>query len=223
MLLANEVGDIVAIKSGFTSGYGGVGPACFSAVLQLLAAHGIEIDEWITDATFIERLDNCLLTTSDVDQAVNSKPVRPSRWADYIRKEERSKETNGQLLAEFPSIMPYSIIDHRVIDLARTFWDDPDGKLNAGYRRLEDIVRARTGISEHGTKLFSSAFLDEKSILTWNVSDTGEKKGRAQLFIAVFMAYRNPRAHREGLTSETLAEFLLLNQLYRLEGEAQIA
>jgi len=67
----------------------------------------------ITDATFIERLDNCLLTTSDVDQAVNSKPVRPSRWADYIRKEERSKETNGQLLAEFPSIMPYSIIDHR--------------------------------------------------------------------------------------------------------------
>jgi hypothetical protein len=34
------------------------------------------------------------------------------------------------------------------------------------------------------------------------------------------MAYRNPRAHQEKPRSELLAEFLLLNQLFRLEAEA---
>lgn len=35
LLLTAGGDDLVAIKSGFSSGYGGVGPACFSAVLQL--------------------------------------------------------------------------------------------------------------------------------------------------------------------------------------------
>ena len=34
------------------------------------------------------------------------------------------------------------------------------------------------------------------------------------------MAFRNPRAHQETPKSELLVEFLLLNQLYRLEWEA---
>jgi hypothetical protein len=57
-------------------------------------------------------------------------------------------------------------------------------------------------------------------MLTWPVNDDGEKNGRANLFTGTFMAYRNPRAHREHSSEELLAEFLLLNQLYRLEFEA---
>jgi hypothetical protein len=34
------------------------------------------------------------------------------------------------------------------------------------------------------------------------------------------MAYRNPRAHRELTRGQHLAEFLLLNQLFKLEADA---
>ncbi len=39
LLLTVNVGDLIAIKSGFTSGYIGEGPTAFSCVLQLLDAH----------------------------------------------------------------------------------------------------------------------------------------------------------------------------------------
>ncbi len=41
LLLTNKVGDQIAVKSGFSSGYEGTGPACFSASLQLLDSHGV--------------------------------------------------------------------------------------------------------------------------------------------------------------------------------------
>jgi hypothetical protein len=86
--------------------------------------------------------------------------------------------------------------------------------------RLEDIVRARTGLSESNTKLFSRAFGGKAPLLTWPVLDENEHSGRLNLFTGVYMAYRNPRAHQEKPQSERLAEFLLLNQLFRLEEEA---
>ena len=110
-------------------------------------------------------------------------------------------------------------VDGRIIDLATSFWEGPDERLLIGYRRLEDIVRKRTGINEHGAKLFSQAFGGPSAKLGWKDLDGGERAGRASLFTAAFMAYRNPRAHREveGDANDQLAEFLLLNHLYRLE------
>ena len=90
------------------------------------------------------------------------------------------------------------------------------------FRRLEDLVRTRTGLSEHGYKLFSQAFTVDKSKLKWALADSGEQAGRAQLFTGAFMAFRNPRPHREARSHarDSLAEFLLLNQLFILEREA---
>ena len=41
--------------------------------------------------------------------------------------------------------------------------------------------------------------------------------------MAVFLAYRNPRAHREILSDprEAVREFMLINQLYLLEATAE--
>lgn len=63
-------------------------------------------------------------------------------------------------------------------------------------------------------------FTGKDAVLTWMVTEEGEKNGRAYLFTGTYMAYRNPRAHQENPEAELLAEFLLLNQLYRLEREA---
>jgi hypothetical protein len=107
-------------------------------------------------------------------------------------------------------------------DLALSFWNGPDDILMLGYRRLEDIVRTRTGIAQHGTKLFSRAFSPTDGLLTWGEADEGERAGRLSLFVGTYAAYRNPQAHREtsGSTRQLLAEFLLLNNLYCLEKEA---
>src|SRR5579863_997592 len=218
LILTNAIGDMIAVKSGFSSGYGGTGPVCLSVVLQLLDSHGVEIDECTTDELLIERLDQSALTAADLEKITTAKAIRPSCWPEYILDRHKEQARDGTLWREFQPLVPFSVVDSRIIDLAREFWDDPDNILLRGYRRLEDLVRARTGLSESGAKLFTSAFMGkDHPILTWDVMDESERIGRANLFTGTYMAYRNPRAHHETPNSELLAEFLLLNQLYRLE------
>jgi hypothetical protein len=220
LLITNAIGDHIAVKSGFSSGYGGTGPACFSITLQLLLSLSVEIDEWVADGSLIDRLDQSALTVADVENITTGSVVRPSRWSEYILDHHQRLGRDGSLWREFPPVIPFAIVDGRIMDLACEFWDDPDGNLLRGYRRLEDVVRERTGLTESHTRLFSRAFNGKDAILTWDVPDESERTGRANLFAGTYMAYRNHRAHQEAPKSEMLAEFLLLNQLYRMEREA---
>lgn len=223
LLLTINVGDLVAVKSGFASGYGGEGPRRFSYVLQVLESHGTEIEEYIVAPDLLDRIDKSALSTTDLETLDRSRPRRPSRWHDYVSEDDWEKGRKGTLWEEeFPLVMPFAVIDGRINDLALSFWDDPDNKLLQGYRRLEDIVRKRTGIEQHGTKLFSQAFNSSGGQLTWSNVDDGERTGRMNLFTGTYAAHRNRRAHRElnGREDDLLAEFLLLNHLYRLERDS---
>ncbi len=220
-LLFNAVGDPIAIKSGFASGYGGAGPTALSRVLEFLHAHSVEIDEAEVTESVLERLDNSALTLADLDAVEHGERVRPGRWGnDYIRDNERDSGHDRTLWATLPAVMPYALLDPRLVDLALGFEADADAILNRCYRRLEDIVRERTGLKQHGVKLFSAAFEGDAPPLGWEVPDPSEGTGRALLFKSVYLAYRNPRAHRELTRGQHMAEFLLLNQLFRLEAEA---
>ncbi len=212
--------DTVAVKSGFSSGYLGEGPRAFSYVLQLFRSYGYSITEYEVELEIFDRLDNSALSLADISTLANLPAVRPTRWKDYIFENDWHLEAKGKIWRDFPLTIPYAIIDPRIVDLALTFWEDPDDKLMKGYRRLEDVVRERCGTSESGAKLFSRAF--EKS-LTWNIADNGEKIGRAQLFVSAYMAYRNPRAHKELESSPygQLNELLLLNHLFILEADSE--
>jgi hypothetical protein len=223
LLLTREGGDQVAIKSGFASGYGGEGPRRFSYVLQVLDSHGAEIEEYDVPQEFLDRIDDSALTQSDLEVLEQARPYRPSRWHDYVDERHFEDARKGTLWHhEFPPVVPFALVDARIMDLALEFWTGPDNSLLVGYRRLEDIVRERTGIEQHGTKLFSRAFDPVSSPLKWKNIDDGERVGRMQLFTGTYGAHRNRRAHRElrAHSEELLAEFLLLNHLYRLEREA---
>ncbi len=222
LLLTIGVGDVVAVKSGFASGYGGEGPHRFSYVLQLLEAHGVQIDEYEVTEGVIDRLDGSALSASDLNKIDGANPIRPTRWHDYIHEAHWEQSRSGTLWDEFPPVVPFAVIDPRLIDLAISFWEGPDDRLLTAYRRLEDIVRKRSCIDEHGAKLFSQAFMGSTPKLHWPDKDAGEQVGRGQLFIGAFSAFRNPRAHRElkDNTEDQLAEFLVVNQLFRLEREA---
>lgn len=225
LLLTVGTGDLVAIKSGFASGYGGEGPRSFSYVLQILEAHGVEdMDEYKVDEDLIRRVDDSSLTQSDIDMLEAARPLRPRRWNDYILEQHWEQEKAGKLWEdEFPTIIPFAIVDSRLMDLALSFWDDPDGKIFTGYCRLEDVVRERIGSDEHGIDLFSETFQGKTPKLTWKSLGKSEVEGRGLLFMATYKAYRNRRAHREQknhIREQQLTEFLLLNQLFRLEKEA---
>lgn len=222
LLLTVNVGDLVAVKSGFASGYGGGGPHAFSYVLRLLDAHGAEIEEYDVDEDVIERLDSSALTQADVDMLEAAHPVRPSRWPDYVFERDIEDVRSGGIWREFSPIIPFAVVNSRIFDLAISFWEDPDDRLMTGYRRLEDIVRKRTGIDEHGAKLFSQAFLGSDAKLGWRDLDQSEQAGRVSLFTGAYLAYRNRRAHRElrEFANDQLNEFLLLNHLYLLEKES---
>lgn len=223
LILTVGVGDRIAVKSGFSSGYSGEGPRSFSRVLQLLDVHGAEIDEIEVDDGLVSRVDASALSVADIDRIDEAKPVRPGRWYEYVLESDYERTRDGALWSEFPHIVPFAIIENRIVDLAIGFWNEPDSRLLTGYRRLEDSIRERTGLASHGQALFAQAFRGKEAKLQWRGIDEGEKEGRVQLFVGAFMAYRNPRSHREPKHDATsqLMEFLLLNHLFILEGESQ--
>lgn len=99
------------------------------------------------------------MTRADLERLEAARPRRPHRWHDYVFEDHHDKARSGTLWHyEFPPVVPFAVIDSRIMDLALFFWDGPDDKLAIGYRRLEDLVRERTRIAQHGTELFSKAF-----------------------------------------------------------------
>jgi hypothetical protein len=224
LFLSYDYGQQIAIKSGFASGYGGEGPRTFAEVLLLLEEHGVEIDEYAVSNDVLDRIDYSALTQKDVDAILSARPLRPRRFHDYIYpfRAVLNEERKFSGWSRFPSVMPMALIDPRIRDISLKFETEPDSCLLVGYRRLEDLVRKRTGLDEHGSKLFSQAFIGPSALLVWKRTDQGERNGRGGLFTSAYIAYRNPRAHVE-LDHEhrnALAEFLLLNHLFRLEAEA---
>ena len=221
LLLTDEMNRLIAIKSGFASGYSGEGPKGLSYVLQLLEYHDSMIDEYEVPDDVFHRLNSSALTVSDIDNIVKTVPVRPFRWTNYVFDKDIKFAHDGEIWNRFPPIIPLAIVDSRISDLALDFWENPNDNLITGYKRLETQIRNRTGINEHGTKLFSKAF---RGPLSWKDIQSSEREGRANLFTSVFMAYRNPRAHQEYENSEGdyLTEFLLLNHLYIMERDSII-
>jgi hypothetical protein len=223
LLLSGEQLGPIAIKSGFSSGYAGAGPSAFSEVLQLLDIVDVEVEEHLVSEDIFKRLGASALLNEDLERIKESRPVRPQRWFDYINESKMPTENAAKLLHMFDPVMPWSIVDSDLIDIALKFFDDPDKAILDAFRRLEDRVRRRTDLTEHGGKLFSQAFSVEDSVLHWEGIDRGEQVGRAQLFTGAFQAFRNPRAHREirdggGIP---LSEFLMVNQLFILERQAK--
>ncbi|MEO5799631.1 MAG: TIGR02391 family protein [Gemmatimonadales bacterium] len=223
-LLTINAGDLIAVKSGFGSGYAGEGAYALSYVLDLLDAYSVEIEEYDVADEVLERLDRSGLTWGDLQAIDDSQSLSPARWYDYQLPSSGGQIGGNSLWSRFPMVVPFAILDPRLEDLAKSFSSQPDQALLVGYRRLEDLVRGRTGLEDSGQKLFSQAFLGSTPRLTWDVIDGAETGGRGTLFTATFLAHRNPRAHREGQRDShwQALEFLLLNHLYRLEADAHL-
>ncbi len=221
-LLFTEYDGITAVKPGFASGYSGEGPSGLAAALMLLQRHNVDIEEYIVDQAFFERLGFSCLLERDVTAIKTDVPVRPQRWYDYVHPYCDEPDTENGLSNYYPLDLPLGLIDERIVDLALKFRDDEDAAIISAFRRLEDILRKRTGLTGEGANLFSKVFMTDTAPLRWDVMDNGEAKGRASLFSATYMAYRNARVHREVELSSKGAfrEFLLVNELYLLEAEA---
>ncbi|MDR6841023.1 TIGR02391 family protein [Pseudoxanthomonas sacheonensis] len=219
-----EVDGIIFVKTGFTSGYPGEGPAGLASALHLLRRHRVDIDEINVSSLFLDRLDGCRLTVSDLSAVTPEQVIRPARYGDYMYGPFARETGESYAMRKlYPPIVPFGIIDDRIVDLAVSLSENADSALMTAYRRLEEIVVKRCGLAGvSGARVFSKAFQADDSVLTWDTADPAEAKGRAALFFACFSAYRNRRAHKELQHSDAdvLREFLLLNELYVLESEA---
>lgn len=224
LILKDESNTYNIIRSGFTSGYSGEGPKGLAKALTILNKHQIEIEEILITSKVMDKLNNTSLSDQDIDFIFREKVVRPIRLHDYIYPFSYKVSKASKLKRYYPLELPYSIIDNRIFDLALLFKQDPDSALTKAYKRLEDIVRTRTGLTEHSTKLFSQAFNTSDAPLTWFVPDKSEVVGRANLFLGTYQAFRNARTHREKMKTlyTNIESFcLLINELYLLESYAK--
>lgn len=221
-IIFNEYEHAYVIRPGFRSGYPGQGPHGLAVALKMLDRHRVDIDEYVVDSQFMERVESSFLLVEDLENLRKKRPVRPQRWCDYIDNVEGGGWGRLELSHHYPFMIPFALIDERIIDIAVSFFGNEDASLVLAYRRLEDSIRKRTGLSGEGTKLFSRAFMMDESPLKWDVPDEGEKKGRANIFMGCYMSFRNARAHREIKSSvaESLRELMLVNELFRLEAES---
>lgn len=222
-VLYDQDDDVFVIKNGFTSGYSGEGPKGLSAALQLLDRHNIDVEEIEVDQKVMDRLECSCLLEDDIASIASGRPVLPHRIADYrLWSKEGLECSAGYLTRCCPLTVPFGLVDARIMDLAVKFHENEDSAIVDAYRRLEDRVRERTNIAEHGTKLFARAFHGDKSPLTWKVKDANEAAGRANMFVSIFGAFRNARMHRKQKLSyeNALREFLLVNELFLLESNA---
>lgn len=215
--------DWVAIKTGFSSGYGGEGPRSLSEALALLEAFNVPVEEVSVPPAMLQRIDLSALTQKDLAFIEAARPVRPRRLADYMSPEDWGSANHAKAMRLLEPAMPWGLLDSRLSDLADKFDHSPDHALMAGFRRLEEIVRGRLGETEAlDSKVFSIAFMGENPVLTWEDIPKSERIARGNLFLGAYGAFRNPRAHREREEDAAiqLCEFLTLNMLYRLESEA---
>ncbi|MBJ9954877.1 MULTISPECIES: TIGR02391 family protein [unclassified Acinetobacter] len=224
LILKDQFESYYIIRSGFTSGYSGEGPKGLATALTILNKHEVETEEILISSKIMNKLNSSTLSDEDIDLIFKQRIIRPIRLHDYIYPFSNEVSTTFNLKRYYPLELPYSIIDDRIFDLALLFKNDPDSALIKAYKRLEDIVRTRTGLNEHSSKLFSQAFAAPNAPLTWDLPDKSEIIGRANLFIGAYQAFRNARTHREK-PQENLVhqyrEFLLINELYLLETEAK--
>ncbi|TKR33536.1 TIGR02391 family protein [Luteimonas gilva] len=224
-LLRLDETDYIAIKDGFTSGYSGEGPRGLAAALLALHEFGVAVEEVDVSRGILDRLGRSAMTNKDIQIIEESKAIRPTRWYDYIYDVTDAIEKKSSANEFFPPLIPFRLIDSRIMDLAIRFQKEPDAAIMTGYRRLEQILASKCGlVGAVGSKLFAKAFQVDGSLLFWEGVDEGEAKGRASLFIGAYSAFRNRRAHAElsHRLEDDIREFLLLNQLYVLEASSAV-
>lgn len=221
-LLQIDPPETIAVKAGFASGYHGEGPGTLSATLLLLRAFHVEIDEIVVNADLMERLDESALSQRDMDRIDQSRPVRPMRWYDYLQGPALDARDLIAPVMGLRPVMPWGLLDARLVPAALAFQSNPDHALLVGFRQLEDVVRTRLGREVGEGRVFATAFVGEHSRLTWAGIAAGEHNARGALFTGAYGAFRNPRAHqlRNKSAASVLEEFLLLNLLYKLEKSA---
>jgi len=221
LLLRTDHGELVAVRSGFASGYDGEAPRGLSTVLSLLRSFDIYTFEISVPAALLKRLNAARLSNDDVGLVTAAPPAFGGDAYHYMNLRHAFSDGSDVLVRTFLPVVPFGVLDPRLADLAVSFWDEPGDRLMRGYRRLEDAVRKRSIMDEHGAKLFTRAF-GSKGLLGWNDIGSAESDARVQFFVSAYRAFRNPRAHREvrERAEDQLAELMTLNHLYRLESQA---
>ncbi|MFZ6049543.1 TIGR02391 family protein [Pseudomonas sp. CR3202] len=221
-LITTETQELIFIRPGFTSGYQGEGPRGFASALLLMKSFDLHIEEHIVPSRVLDRILTATVTPQDLMDLQKSIAVLPTRLYEYIYNVGAHEALPTNTLRSFSPVIPFGIIDDRIADLAIHFFKDANAQLLTGYSRLESLIRNRTGLSGAGSKLFSAAFRGSPPLLGWPDIDPNEQAGRANLFVSVYQAYRNRRAHNEIIEDQKkeLAELLLLNSLYLLERTA---
>lgn len=223
LLLLDDLPEVLVLD-GFASGYGGEGPRGLSTAICLLDTRRWDMNEVELTAELFERLCARAATQNELQRILKLRRKPVSDVFRYVPRENLDSEAMKLAWRDLPINIPLPMIDVRLFDVAIAFWDDPDSLLSKAYRRLEDSVRDKTGFNssnDHGARLFSRAFGNDKSPFVWLVNGE-ETTCYAPLFTAAFTGFRNNRAHRDpGYESDksVAGELLLLNMLYLLEAQ----
>lgn len=220
VLIDTDNGSYV-VRGGLTSGYGGEGPRGLSWIIELLEDVECYPRDVAVSPAVLTRAINYQLRESDLSSIRNAESHSATLAYCIPCREDRRSIWDG-----CSTPLPLALLDKRLLPIAASFSEDADRALFEGYRRLEHIVRSRLrGIqSEAGDtreRLAVLAFSGKSPALYWPDLEDAEATNRFKLFDASFSLFRNPRAHREGVSLDhAFEQFMILNLLFKYEAGA---
>ncbi|MGE8542198.1 MAG: TIGR02391 family protein [Acinetobacter sp.] len=215
------------IRHGFRSDYISEGYKGFVKALKLLQRHEVEIKELLITTKEFEIIRQNSLSDSNVESFLNSSYSRTNTIYDYISNLDFMLNEPLKINDYYPSELPLKLIDERIIDLAFKFKLDANASIMTAYTPLEDIIRKKINSQNFSSSLMEDAFcsdLKKKKLspFKWEAENEEASNAIGRLFVNMFEAYRNQRAHSEAKKSlsQLQREFLLINELYLLEYES---
>ena len=199
----------IVIQPGFTSGYLGESPKGLASAIKLLSQHLWELDEVNVSKKIFSRIEQCKLTSADLDHIEALPYIRPRSLGDYVYNFEIDSDIKVQDL--YPETIPWALIDQRIFDLALRVDSGDSSAIITGFNRFEMLLKERSSLKYKIREAANSVFS--------NGRPKDQASAEEKFITSVYTLFRNPRAHEESDFSraDDIRCLSLINEMFLIE------
>lgn len=195
----NDV-PLTVVHSGFTSGYSGQGPRCFSQALCMILDRAIPANMVTVNEVEFNAIERRQLTDQIIATCKNADgPPLGLEWYGWTFPEHVQQIKEQTFWRDFhqPKLSTEFLDQELAVRCEKIFGHDRESAVAAAFKVVEERLRQSVDIPHaYGSQLVKDTLDPEKGILTDRNKSRQEQEGLYALFSGAMSFVRNPRSHR---------------------------